>query len=642
MRFEYAYELVAAVFLIAVIVGYWSKNWLSLRANHIFKIILNFSVIFTLLDMMLRMVDTYAGGRLIPVKYISSLVLCLEMVVTFTLFYIYFLALTGHLRSLWNPVFLLSMVPAMVLIVLVMTTPWSRFIYYYDGAGVYQPGPGSILVMIVTYAYALGMCVLAFLNPAFIRRRDAFLCVVLSLSHLGAVVLQYTVLKNHYLLGVYYSDYMVVIFYLHFQNMDRFLDRLSGGFSRSGFRRVVREKYRYRERFGGLFVTVLNYRNIKSVCNEQEMYEIMGRIGSILRQYGGRHNQFHIHGSDFVVMKKQEQELTELYQRVSAVLPEAIRVNNRNITVNFGYYVLTMEEAGYEESEFFKMVSSMKKQLNNQTDHHKLMRYEGEVQREVDLELYIDHRLKEILKEERCELRFCPIMNVSTGECHALETSIYLVKENGRAVSEDAIWSVARNLGYMKDLGRIVMESTMESVTRENVLQRGIRKVAINVTPLHVSDASNVRSYRELAEKYHFPLDRFCMELTEDMSVSYEVMREYLNELKEAGVSLVLDRYGENICNMQGILTMPFGTVKISSQMVHRYCRGESDILEYQIRMLKENGWDICLAGIDNEAQYNKVKDLDVSYLQGLYFSHPLAPEQLHYMEVDYDVSNSL
>ena len=126
------------------------------------------------------------------------------------------------------------------------------------------------------------------------------------------------------------------------------------------------------------------------------------------------------------------------------------------------------------------------------------------------------------------------------------------------------------------------------------------------------------------------------------MSVSYEVMKEHLNNLKEAGVSLILDRYGENICNMQGIMAMPFGTVKISSQMVHRYCHGESDILEYQIKMLKENGWDICLSGIDNEIQYQKVKDLGVSYLQGMYFSHPLAPEQLHYMEVDYELSNSL
>ena len=57
MRFEYAYELVATFFLISVVVSYWSKNWLSLRANHIFNVLLNVSVVFTLLDMLLRIHD---------------------------------------------------------------------------------------------------------------------------------------------------------------------------------------------------------------------------------------------------------------------------------------------------------------------------------------------------------------------------------------------------------------------------------------------------------------------------------------------------------------------------------------------------------------------------------------------------------
>lgn len=642
MRFEYAYELVAVVFLLLVAVSYRSKNWLSLRANRVFCVLVNVSVVFILLDMFIHLAYAAPGFRFFHEKYILSAISCLELLGTGVLFFIFFLALTGHLKSYWSWSFWLFMLPAVILSVLVLTAPWNHLIFFYDEAAVYHRGPGDILFVAITYGYFLGMCILAFMNPAFVKRRYAFVCLLLCFVYMGALVLQYTVLENRYLITFYVSSFMVVVFYLFFQNMDRFLDRISGGFSRSGFRRVVREKYRYRERFGGLFITIRNYQNLSSVCDEREMYDIMGRIGSILRHYGGRHNQFHIHGSDLVVMKKTEDELVQLYRWVSGELPDVIRLNGRNITINYGYYVLTMEEAGYEENEFYRMLSSMRKQLHNQTDSRKLMRYEGEVQKEVDLEMYIGDRLKEILKRERCELRFFPIIDATTGKCHALETSIYLTRENGRAVSEDAIWSVARDLGYVKELGRVVMESTMECVTRERVLQRGIRKIAINVTPLHVSATSNIRIYKELAEKYHFPLNRFCMELTEDMSVSYDIMREQLNDLNESGVSLILDRYGENVCNLQGIMTMPFSTVKVSGQMVQRYCRGESDILEYQIRMLRESGWDICLEGIDNEIQYQKVKDLGVSYYQGMYFSHLLAPEQLHYMEEGYGISNSL
>lgn len=642
MRFEYAYELVAVIFLISIAISYSTKNWLSLRANRIFNVLVHLSIVFTLLDILVRFALVWVNEGHIIIKYTMSIVDALEMVATFALFFAYFLAMTEHLGSFSDRKFQFAMMPAWVIALLLFSTPWTHFIFYYDQAGQYHAGGGIALIMYVTYAYSFGMCVLAFMNPTHIQRRDASFCLLLSLIHMGLVILQYTVLKNQFLLTFYFSDFMVVVFYLLFQNRDRFLDLISGGFSRAGFRRVVSEKYHYRERFGCLFIIIQNYQSITAVCNEREMYQIMGKIGAILRKCGGKRNQFHVHGSDFAVMQKTEEELTELHKRVVQELPTMLRINNRSVVIDYNYFILTLEEAGYEQNTYFKMFSSMKKQLKNQTDIQRVMRYEGEVRREIDLELYIGSKLKEILQTRECELRFFPVMDTVSGKCHALETKLYLTKESGRVISEDAIWSVAKDLGYVKDLGEIVMENTLKCATREQILQRGIRKVSINIMPLHVASEVTVQNYRQLAEKYEFPLDRFCMELTDDMSASYEVIKEQMEKLSEWGVSLVLDRYGENVCNLQGIMTMPFTTVKISGQMVQRYCGGESDILGYQVQMLHSNGWKICLEGVDNEFQYNKVKEFDVEYLQGLYFSHPLAPGQLQYMEEDYGISNSL
>ena len=123
--------------------------------------------------------------------------------------------------------------------------------------------------------------------------------------------------------------------------------------------------------------------------------------------------------------------------------------------------------------------------------------------------------------------------------------------------------------------------------------------------------------------------------MTEDMSVPFERLDQYINDLIREGITVVLDRYGDNVCNLQGIMKMPFHVVKISEKMVGRYCSGESDVLKYQINMLRDNGWKICLEGIDNEVRYRKVKELgNISYLQGNYYAGVLAPERIHmYME---------
>ena len=228
-----------------------------------------------------------------------------------------------------------------------------------------------------------------------------------------------------------------------------------------------------------------------------------------------------------------------------------------------------------------------------------------------------------------------PIVDAHTGQRHAVEAKLYMLRENGRWIPEGAIWAVAKDMGYVRELGRITLESAMEMAMRERILEHGFKKLVVNETPLHISSETVVREYRFLSKKYEFPLNRLCLEMTEDMSVPFERLEQHIAHLMEEGVTVVLDRYGDNVCNLQGIMKMPFRVVKISEHMVERYCQVESDVLEYQIQMLRDNGWEICLEGIEDRQHYEKVKKLgEISYLQGKYYGGLMKPEQIHsYME---------
>lgn len=634
MRTEYAYEILAAVFLVMVLICYKKKNWLDLRANRVFYVVLCMQVVLTLLDVFTRWISALLGDGYLGVKYILGMLGCLSLVLSFAAIYVYFLTLVGRIERLMSRTYVLMMLPASIANLLIITSPWHGLVYYYTADGIYHNGPLGWVVMLSACLYAVGVCILCFVGRDVIPRRDALICSLICVFNVVLAVVQQVVFHNRYLLLFFAQDFMVVCLYLFFQNMDRFADRISGGFSRAGYRKVLNEKFRYQERFGCLFVTIQNYQNITSICEEQEIYKIMGEIGAILRRCGGVHNQFHIHGADFAVIQKRETELVKTYFRASAELPKMIRVSGRNIPITYGFYILTLEEAAYDQSEFYKMSSSMKKMLKEQTDSSKLLRYEGEVQRTIDMELYIGRKLKAILNERACDLVFYPVIDAKTEKCHALEAQIYMTRENGKIIPEDAVWAVAKEMGFMKELGYLVLDGMLECATRENLLERGVRKMAINISPLHLSSSGCLKDCVELTQKYQYPIDKLCLELTEDMSISHEAMQDRLKELKDLGISLILDRYGESVCNLRQIMQMPFNTVKISSQMVKRYCAEESDILKYQIQMMENNGWTICLDGIDNAVRKEKVDELGVTFFQGDYFSRPITSDRLHaYME---------
>ena len=169
--------------------------------------------------------------------------------------------------------------------------------------------------------------------------------------------------------------------------------------------------------------------------------------------------------------------------------------------------MLTLDEAAYDQAEFYKMVASMKKMLRDQLHDRQLLRYQGEVKRTIDLELQIARMLKKIMQEKRCDVCIVPIVDAHTGQRHAVEAKLYMLRENGRWIPEGAIWAVAKDMGYVRELGRITLESAMEMAMRERILEHGFKKLVVNVTPLHISSETVVREYRFLSKKYEFPLN---------------------------------------------------------------------------------------------------------------------------------------
>lgn len=485
MRTECAYEVEAVIFLAVIAVSYKKKNWLDLYMNRCFDQLLRAGLLFTFLDVAVRVLREYIFPGSFYVYNLSSVIPAVAMMGIAMFYFQYWHALSGHRLILKSVRSLEMILPAAVVTILDVTSP-------------------EAIVLIVVNIYFAGACFVAFNRKTGLWIHRGISCLILCLVFDLSVVIQFILMKNSILLMFYAMAFMIFVCYLLYQNLDRYSDRISGGFSRAGFRKVIQEKFKYRQRFSCLFITIQNYQNIMGICEEDELADVMGEIGAILRRYGGRQNQFHIHGADFAVLQKREEESVQLYKAVAQILPSKVRIHNKSIPISYGFYMLTLDEAAYDQAEFYKMVASMKKMLRDQLHDRQLLRYQGEVKRTIDLELQIARMLKKIMQEKRCDVCIVPIVDAHTGQRHAVEAKLYMLRENGRWIPEGAIWAVAKDMGYVRELGRITLESAMEMAMRERILEHGFKKLVVNVTPLHISSETVVREYRFLSKSMSF------------------------------------------------------------------------------------------------------------------------------------------
>mgnify|MGYP003293774493 CR=1 FL=1 len=95
------------------------------------------------------------------------------------------------------------------------------------------------------------------------------------------------------------------------------------------------------------------------------------------------------------------------------------------------------------------------------------------------------------------------------------------------------------------------------------------------------------------------------------------------------GVSFSLDDFGTGQSNLNYIVDMPVQIVKFDRTMINSYFEnGKAKyVMDAAMHMIQGMELEIVAEGIETKEQYDTMRALDISYIQGYYFSKPI-PEQ--------------
>ena len=91
----------------------------------------------------------------------------------------------------------------------------------------------------------------------------------------------------------------------------------------------------------------------------------------------------------------------------------------------------------------------------------------------------------------------------------------------------------------------------------------------------------------------------------------------------------VLDDFGTGYSSLNHIKEMPIDGIKIDKCFIEHL--GEDDFSDAFVKMVsqlaKSIGVTVCVEGVETQAQYEKIKDMEVKIVQGYYFDKPLSLE---------------
>jgi EAL domain-containing protein (putative c-di-GMP-specific phosphodiesterase class I) len=199
------------------------------------------------------------------------------------------------------------------------------------------------------------------------------------------------------------------------------------------------------------------------------------------------------------------------------------------------------------------------------------------------------------------------------------ETFVPVAERDERTIWELTLLAVDRSLGDVSAWGDVASEVT----------------IFINLSSVSLGQRDLAAAFSQILEKHHFPPSQLAVELTETALVALpDRAANALDALKQLGMTIVLDDFGEGYSSLTRLGRLPFDMLKVDLSLIGLPSASDPNrILKAIIQLAHSLGLQIVAERIEDDEIRDELTRLGCDLIQGFLLCPPLpADEVQHYL----------
>lgn len=280
-------------------------------------------------------------------------------------------------------------------------------------------------------------------------------------------------------------------------------------------------------------------------------------------------------------------------------------------------------------AQHLNIVGALQKPID-QTEFFQLL---GQMQLSQDKALLAsrEHSLSEDeiklgLSRGNLQLYFQPKVAVASMSVLSFEVSARWRAEDGTILGPHLFIPVAEQSSLINDLTDQVFIKSVQQVAQWH--EQGYEcSVAVNFSMSSLERISLPDTLSAICNDYKVSPNNITIEITETSIMNQEaVALDVITRLHLKGFRLSIDDFGTGYSSIEQLKKLPFSEIKIDRAFVDGATNNESSraILESSIAMGRKMGISIVSEGVENEKDFELLRELGTEYVQGYLFSRPM------------------
>jgi diguanylate cyclase (GGDEF)-like protein len=254
-------------------------------------------------------------------------------------------------------------------------------------------------------------------------------------------------------------------------------------------------------------------------------------------------------------------------------------------------------------------------------------RFNDKMAKAIEERHAIEIDLKRAIAAKELTMNYQPIVEAATGAISSVEALVRWTSPTHGNITPDVFVSIAEECGMMADLGRFVINQSIEDARRWPEIS-----TAINISPAQLRSATIVNDLLGPCRLFGVAPSKITIEITESVLMSNDDRTlRILNEIKSHGFMLALDDFGTGYSSLSYIRDFPFDRLKIDRSFVQGLSINDRAlaIVEGVVNFGKILGREIVAEGIETEQEMQAMQAAGCTHLQGFLFSRALPADHI-------------
>lgn len=257
--------------------------------------------------------------------------------------------------------------------------------------------------------------------------------------------------------------------------------------------------------------------------------------------------------------------------------------------------------------------------------------YDEDLRLAVETRRDVERDLPEAIENRDIVIWYQPIMSDYGSAFDSVEALVRWHHPKHGWIAPPTIIQSAATIGLAKELFLVLLANVIDTIMVLEANGFGHTRVAMNISPREMVHIAIDDLILDDLQRVGLSASRLELEITEDTAINLAAIKTKLRRLSKAGVTIAIDDFGTGYSSLGSLQQLRADRVKIDMAFVSGIATSDvnSSLVEAILRISTSFGFEVVAEGVETQGDFDRLKDLGCSHVQGYLFAKPMTRSDL-------------